>query len=153
MNLRPRRNARRTGTTLVEVALVISLFLLLVFGLCEYGRFIMTRQLITHAAREGARYAVVHTSDATTTDVQDHVDAVLGGQGGQLQGYDKYSSVTVFKSDPVTGSNLGAWNSAKFGDDITVRIEGDYRPVIPVFLFMPELIRLRSECSMKSEAN
>jgi Flp pilus assembly protein TadG len=153
VTVRPQRDRRRTGTTIVEVALVLSLFLMLVFGLCEYGRYVMTRQLLEHAAREGARYAVVHTYDATTTDIQDHVDSVLAGQGRQLEGYNKYSSISVFESDPITGENLGAWTNAKFGDDITVRVEGDYRPILPAFLLMPELIRLHGECSMKSEAN
>jgi Flp pilus assembly protein TadG len=153
MNARRQRKNVRTGTTLVEVALVLSLFLMLVFGLCEYGRYVMTRQLLEHAARTGARFAVVQLSDATTADVQDQVDAVLGGQGHQLEGYNKSTSIAVYKSDPLTGAPIGVWNTAKFGETITVRVEGDYRPVIPAFLLMPDLMRLHGECSMKCEGN
>lgn len=149
----PRSQKKRRGTTMVEVALVLSLFLLFAFGICEYGRFVMTRQLLTNAAREGARYAVVHTYDGTTADVRNHVDQMLGGQGKQLQNYNKNTSIEVFKANPDTGANLGDWRNAAFGDEITVRISGTYRPVLPVFLLMPEAIQIKGECSMKSEAN
>src|SRR5262245_22303160 len=100
------RPGRRPGVTLVETAFVLSIFLLVILGICEYGRFLMTLELLKHAAREGARYASVHTNDATTADVQNRVDQALGGQGGQLQGYDKRTSIQVFKGDPATGANL-----------------------------------------------
>lgn len=153
MNAAHGRSIRRPGATTVEVAMVLIVFLLFVFGICEYGRFVMTRQLLDHAAREGVRFAIVHTYDATTEQIQDLVDESLGEQGRQLDGYDKRSSIEVFKSDPGTGNHIGAWTSTRFGDDITVRISGTYRPVLPAFLLLPSAIPVKSECIMKSEAN
>jgi len=47
------------GTTAVEFALVLSLLLTLIFGIIEFGLFIFDRQVITNAAREGARAGIV----------------------------------------------------------------------------------------------
>ena len=50
---------------MVEFALVVSLvFLPMVFGIIEFGRFIWTKTMITAAAREGVRYAIVHWTRA-----------------------------------------------------------------------------------------
>ena len=59
MTLHQRTRQVRRGLTIVETAVVISLVLLLIFGTYEYGRFVMVRQVIHNAAREGARLAVV----------------------------------------------------------------------------------------------
>ena len=49
-------------------------------GLFDFSRVIMIRQLVTNAAREGCRYAVVNTSTATTSQVQTYVTNYLCGQ-------------------------------------------------------------------------
>ena len=47
------------GTTLVEFAIVLFLLLTLIFGITEFGLFIFNRQVITNAAREGARAGII----------------------------------------------------------------------------------------------
>src|SRR5687768_2436293 len=64
-----RRNRRATAA--VEFAIVAPVFLLLVFGMIEYGRMVMVQQIITNASREGARTAVL--DGATTAGVQSAV--------------------------------------------------------------------------------
>lgn len=62
-----RRNRR--GAAAVEFAIVAPVFFLLVFGMVEYGRMIMVQQVLTNAAREGARVGVLDgsaLSDVTT---------------------------------------------------------------------------------------
>jgi len=49
---------------MVEFALVAPLFFLLLLGIIEGGRFIFYYELLNHATREGARYAIVHGSNA-----------------------------------------------------------------------------------------
>jgi Flp pilus assembly protein TadG len=46
---------------------VLPLFFILIFGTIEYGRMVMVQQILTNAAREGARAATL--SDSTTTKV------------------------------------------------------------------------------------
>jgi Flp pilus assembly protein TadG len=159
------RQPRRRGATLVETAVIIGVFLLFLFGILEYCRYLMVCQVYNAAAREGARFAVVHTYDKTTADVQNVVDGYLAGQGYQLQDYDKTTSIQVFKVDPTTGNALDAGNSvvtdwaqapftnAAYGQSIAVKISGTYKPILPVLLLLPNSIQVRAECVMRSEAN
>ena len=52
------------GDTIVQTALVLNIWLMFLLGLFDFSRVIMLRQLVTNAAREGCRYAVVNTSTA-----------------------------------------------------------------------------------------
>jgi len=47
------------GQSLVEFALVVPLLLILIVGIAEFGRAWMTRNILTGAAREAVRIAVV----------------------------------------------------------------------------------------------
>jgi hypothetical protein len=55
----------RRGQGLAEFALVVPIFLLLAFALVDLARGIYIYAVISDAAREGARYAIVHGSKAT----------------------------------------------------------------------------------------
>ena len=57
----------RQGMAIVEMALVLPLFMMLVLGIVEFGRAMMVSNLITDAAREGARLAA--SSDSTNSEV------------------------------------------------------------------------------------
>jgi Flp pilus assembly protein TadG len=50
---------REPGQSLVEFALGLLVFLLMVFGIFEFGRAIYTYSVVAHAAREGARVGAV----------------------------------------------------------------------------------------------
>jgi Flp pilus assembly protein TadG len=69
-----RRNGRR-GAAVVEFAIVVPLFLLLVFSMFEFGRVIMVQQVLTNAAREGARRAILE--DATPDEIEFLVENYL----------------------------------------------------------------------------
>jgi hypothetical protein len=134
---------------MVETAAVASLGLLFLFGIFEYGRLLMVRQLLDNAAREGARYAVVHTYDSTVVaDTQQRALSVLGGQNGQLGNF----GIQVFEADG-NGNNIGLPTDAGFGQYIAVQIDGDYTPVLPSFLFMGKTVHLKAVAMMYSEAN
>jgi Flp pilus assembly protein TadG len=66
---------RRRGAAAVEFAIVLPVFVILVFGMIEYGRMVMVQQVITNASREGARRAVL--DGATTSSVQSAVTTYL----------------------------------------------------------------------------
>ena len=51
------------GQSVVEFALVLPVILLVLFGITEFGRAWMTQNILTSAAREGARHAVVTAPD------------------------------------------------------------------------------------------
>ncbi len=49
------RASSRTGQTLVEFALVLPVFLVVLFGLLDVGRYVYMNSVLSQAAREGAR--------------------------------------------------------------------------------------------------
>ena len=74
------RLGNERGQALVETAVVLPLILLVSVSIFEFGRAYQTVQVLTNAAREGARVAVL--PDSTVSDVQSRVAAYL--QAGQL---------------------------------------------------------------------
>ena len=146
-NRQPRRAA-----TIVESALVISIALLFLFGLFEYGRLIFLIQTAENAAREGARYAVARTADGTTqTDIQYYVTDMMAGRQSELAGF----AIDVLNVDPTTGATITGsnWNDAPFGGAILVRVRGTYSPIIPSFLQLPTTLQIQATSMMSSEAN
>ncbi len=61
---RHHRRRRGKGQALVEFALVAPIFFLILFSIIEFGRYVFTVQILNEAAREGARYAIVHGSQS-----------------------------------------------------------------------------------------
>jgi Flp pilus assembly protein TadG len=58
------------GAALIEAAVTIPILLLIAVGIFEFGRAYQTWQVLTNAAREGARVSVLPTgNDATVTTV------------------------------------------------------------------------------------
>jgi Flp pilus assembly pilin Flp len=51
------------GQDLVEYALIFPLLSLLLLGIIEFGLVILSYDSIANAAREGARYGIIHPSD------------------------------------------------------------------------------------------
>ena len=80
------RNER--GNALIETAITIPIVLLIAVGIFEFGRAYQTWQILTNAAREGARVSVLPGS--TVSDVQSRARAYM--QSGQLP---NYSSATI----------------------------------------------------------
>lgn len=75
--LSPRRARAEAGQSLVEFAIVLPVLLALVIGIFEFGRAWNVYQVITNAAREGARIGVVQTtgSESVVTDaIEDYLD-------------------------------------------------------------------------------
>ena len=65
------------GQSLVEFAIVLPVLLALVIGIFEFGRAWNVYQVLTNAAREGARLAVVPTTQSEG-DVYERINDYLG---------------------------------------------------------------------------
>jgi Flp pilus assembly protein TadG len=72
------RQARR-GAHIVEMALVLPILIMVVFGIIEFSRANQIRQTVKQAAYEGARVGI--TLDATATNVQTKANSVLSSVG------------------------------------------------------------------------
>ena len=67
------------GQSLVEFALILPLFMLIVLGVFDFGRAIYAYSALHNAAREGASYGAVHPCDnAGITNMDQQMAAGLG---------------------------------------------------------------------------
>jgi Flp pilus assembly protein TadG len=137
----------RSGATLVETAIVLNIVLMLLFAIMDYGKLVMTKQLLDNAAREGARQATTGTTTYTTNNIQSTVLQFLAGQNLSSQ------TILVFQADPITGANLGAWNNTPLGGSIAVQISGNYLPLLPLFSRIPSPLAMKTTAIMTCEAN
>ena len=76
-----RRFGKEDGVAIVEAAVIMLGLFVLFLGIMESGRFINAQQVLTNAAREGARFAVAPLSGTDTLpsvlEVQDRVNIYL----------------------------------------------------------------------------
>jgi Flp pilus assembly protein TadG len=132
----PRRPRRRRGAATVEFAVIAPVFFTLVFGMIEFGRMLMVEQVLTNAAREGARTAVLSGSSnsAVNTKIQTYLT------GGSVNANAATISVT-----PTLAS-------AKTGDTVTVQVSIPYSSVswLPAPWFLGNAI-LRGQAVMRHE--
>jgi Flp pilus assembly protein TadG len=142
-----RRKKLRRGAAMVEAAIVLPVLFALMLGFCEFARLLMTCVLMSNAAREGARTAVVSTSTLTTQDILNSVTNSLAGQ--TLNGM----AIQVYMADPTTGANIGPWTNAALGQCIAVEISGNYTPIVPLVSLLPNPLPLGTKVVMYSEAN
>jgi len=76
----------RDGSVILETALMITILLMLAFGIVDLGRVLYTENNLVSAAREGARYGAVdanlNTNLADTMAIKDTVIAHFSALGG-----------------------------------------------------------------------
>jgi len=127
------------GATAVEFAIVLSLLITLIFGIIEFSLFIFNRQVITNAAREGARAGIIARANRLSND---EIKAVVLNYGAQhliTFGDDVLTADDIFISAPCT----------TFQCDLGVTVDYTYK-----FLFLFNLvgdIDLRATSVMKME--
>jgi Flp pilus assembly protein TadG len=73
-----RRLVGRRGQSLVEFALVVPMLLLMVVGVIEFGRAWNISQVVTFAARQGARTAaVMNAQGKSVQEINDSIQSVV----------------------------------------------------------------------------
>src|SRR5947207_15185822 len=56
---------KRRGQAVIESSLILLIFIPVLIGILDFGQFLYFHQSLSERARAGARYAAVHTFDAT----------------------------------------------------------------------------------------
>ncbi len=114
------------------------LLFLLILGMFEFGRMVMSQQILTNAAREGARRAILEQS--TVSEVKQTVTNYLAKSS--ISG----ASVDV-SPDPLT--------SAGFGDPVTVTCSVSFDQVswlpVPRFFGGKTLTARSTMCAERPE--
>ena len=117
------------GQSLVEFALILPVFIILVFGIIDFGMGLRAYITVTQATREGARYAAVGNPAGTFTS----------GGSGDCNG--TMSTSTVGKvCSTMNGMNLSNVQSVSVtypqgnepGKPVRVRAQYQYHYITPV---------------------
>lgn len=135
-----RRSARRSGAALVEFAIVTPVLLVLVLGMIEIGRAVMVTEVLTYAARMGARTGAI--SSGSTAGAKAAANTVLSDSGITS------ATVTVY----VNGSSVTDAAAAKSGDKISVTVTIPYANV--TWLSNPDYLQgktLKGQVVMRKE--
>jgi Flp pilus assembly protein TadG len=98
-----KRYRNQRGAALVEAAITLPIILLISVGIFEFGRAYQTWQVLTNAAREGARMAVINGS--TDVDVTARVRSYM--QAGSLSNYST-AAVTIQRAVVLTGADTAS---------------------------------------------
>lgn len=111
-----RKAQRNDGQAAVELAIILPILVLLVFGALEFGRVFNAWIIVTQASRDGARVASVRCpQDAgCSSAVQTRVNS-------SLSGLDLADSRMTVSGGPYTS-----------GDAVSVRVEHDVNLVVPL---------------------
>lgn len=139
------RHGKRKGQAVVEFALVLPVFILLLMGAVEFGRAYLDLHLLTNAAREGARVGSLPQS--TETEVQTAVNDFLQNAG--LSG--SWTTSVVVKDSSGTTRSEGL-SAAQEGDRVYVTISYQFEvlsgTVIPGW---EGTVTLTSDCVFRHE--
>lgn len=134
-DLRKRFRKNEQGQSLVELALILPLIVIILFGVLEFGRIFHSYMIITHAAREGARIGAVGKND-TEIIARIRESAPLAKADTHLQ---------IDKIEP-------SFNARTPGLPLTVEVTYDVELITPLLSdIIPNPITLRSQSTMRLE--
>ena len=109
---------REDGQAMVEFALILPIFLLILCGIIDFGWLFYNQLSLNNACREGARYAVVHTAEnADTQSIINHIENM---------------STTVFANDAVDITVEYTSPADPTSGDVKVSIQADISFFTPV---------------------
>lgn len=100
-----RDNRRDSGQSALEFALILPILLAVVVGIFEFGITWNRKQVLTNAAREGARWLVLPNTDAA--DARNEIDIYLTSAG----------------IDPATVTDFIDQGSGTTGATVTVQLQ------------------------------
>ncbi len=111
--MRLRRDQR--GTALIEMAFTLPLLMLISVGIIEFGRAFQTWQIVTNAAREGARVAVLpgYSDSMVTSRVQQYIQVGVLGPATPTVAIQRNVSVS-YGTGTATGSKVTVSYPYKF---------------------------------------
>jgi Flp pilus assembly protein TadG len=131
------------GAAAVEFALVMPILILLLFGIIEFARVWNVKQVLTDAAREGARIAVVaERQNLTTLELRDSVARVV-----------KRTAVAAAIDTLATKLNIDTSTGVggPAGTEARVQLTYQYQPLFGTWILSESVMQLRTFSVMRNE--
>lgn len=130
---------KQKGASAIEFAIVLPLFMVLVFGIIEFGVIMYDKAVITNASREGARFGILF-------DVADTSDAAI--QAKVTEFINKTRLISL--GGPAVHSTPAPITNGEYLS-VTVRYPYDFL-VLPGFIpGIPDSIMLSATTTMRME--
>jgi len=156
----PARRSNQRGQAVIEMALTLPLLLVVIFGIIDFGFMFQRYEVVTNAAREGARLGVLQDSAGYTAgEAQNRALDYLRASGlngtvrscGGAEVKNTMCALMTTSTVTVVGST-----PAKTVDQVTMIVEYDHEysfvgPLMRLFGSTWGTIRIRSASSMRKE--
>ena len=158
MNLGHRR--RQRGQSLTEFALVGPIFILLLLATIEFGRAVYYLQVLDNAAREGARYAIVHgalaSDNCPSGPMPNGVPNTCDPTGTRVEAAVKEFAIGILDSGPTDFTVTRKWcrfdttavacaaapglgdGTNDRGNLVLVEVEYDFETILGAYLPLPD---------------
>jgi Flp pilus assembly protein TadG len=123
------------GQALVEFAIALPVLLVLLVGMMEVGRMLLTYALVSNASRDAVRYASsVGLDDSGTYQKYLYCDGIKAAARSSAY-FVSLTTITIsYDTGPSTSSigNCGAVTAAQIssGNRVTVTVTASYKPVV-----------------------
>ncbi len=142
-----RRGRAESGAAAVEFAIIVPVLLLLVLGIVDFGYAFGQKLALNHAAREGARMAVVESSGA---DTQAEIAQLVSDSAGTLVDPLDTTQVIATVAGTGTSATCGPGGALDIGDELEVSVDYDATPLVPL-PFLGGTISLSSSAVFRCE--
>jgi len=96
----------RDGAVAIEFGMLLTIFLMAVFGDIELGRYAGTYQALSEAVHIGARYAVVHGSQSSSPATTGSLQTLVQNSGGGVLTPGSVSVTVTFSPNNSPGSTV-----------------------------------------------
>jgi len=115
---------QQEGGSALELAIILPVMILIVFGIIEFGLILYNQQIITNASREGARAGIVARSPRLSSgEITNVVNAYCSG------------NLVTFGSAISPNVSINNTGGTSFGDDLEVQVTWRYE-----FLVLPDYL-------------
>jgi Flp pilus assembly protein TadG len=154
-----RRRLGESGQAIIEMALTLPLLLLIVLGMFDFGLMFQRYEVVTNAAREGARIGVLQSAGYSTANAEQRALDYLavGGLSGATRGCGAaYAAGSRCAGAVISTTTITGSSPAKTVNQVTVTVEYDHAhvfvgPIISLFGGSLGTTRLRSVSTMRVE--
>lgn len=150
------QRSQRSGAVLVETALVVSVFAVVMAGVIEFGHVYLVIGTISAAARGGARTGAVE--GVTTAEVRAETERLLSGSFNKNFATIQVKDASVFDQPGVDARSIDysrlpdvEVKNLSTGHLFLVRVEVPYESVAVMPPFWAKGITLRSQAVMRHE--
>lgn len=139
------RSDRSRGQALVEFALVVPIFLLVLMGIFDLGRAVYYSSTLSNAAREAAREGIVDQTCSHLVERANRRSLGMDNVTVTVRWLNGAGTQTRTCQPTITGT-------ADIGDRVLVTLDYDYTAATPIIGNLVGTIHLRSESTFPVEA-